>query len=66
MNMNKKYFAPLTEVLDLKIPNNMLAGTQHDLDFADAKGNSFDDNEDMYEDDFSGWEDWPSYSGAFD
>lgn len=60
MNMNKKYFAPLTEVLDLQIPNNMLAGTQHDLDYADAKGQSFDDEEEedgMYEDNFPGWGD---------
>lgn len=58
MTEKKKYIKPLTEVLDLRIPQNYLAS--HSLHEADAKGQSFDDEEEedgMYEDNFPGWGD---------
>lgn len=57
MKEKKKYLAPQTEVLDLRIPQNYLAC--HSDEWAVAKETSFDDEEeeDMYEDNFPGWGD---------
>lgn len=59
MTEKKKYIKPQTEVLDLRIPSNVLASMS--LNMGDAKETSFDDEEEeedgMYEDNFPGWGD---------